>query len=422
MKKQKKHEEWLSSIPVPFTIQDIRQRGKEVGIFLDTGAIMIRSFGQGSYLSAVKVSDLTKEPFATDGFVAFCGEEYALVIVDCRSFHHQVKVEFVPNQPHQPRQLPLPLMMSTSVSTVTSISSSLPSPSSDFSSSDSKHSGKQEQKKQSLVDKLPTPEPYSPVDKLHDLQYQDPHDPEFSFWNKQRGPCVLTQQLQFENNFLRLLKDPKKRDYFKSHSIAHVMFNQSICNGLGHYTVSEILFHFYIEFGIRPWEIAWSLFMKHEGLLESLLCAPTLFFRESKFYITDFDPACFDIVQQRQKTSYRLDFLKVFEKKTFRRHEVVCFAFSGPKGQKTIYTVGCAAAELPVHAGIRSGEIHPESKLKFAPENENWFRVTPNHFTPGQLGVGPADFHRPSEIPLLVEDVLRVHFHRKRLHHKTTSS
>jgi len=182
-------ENFVKLLPVPFTIEKILQRGKEIGIFTSKGAIMLRSMGQGSYVYGLKeLKYLDNEPFKSDGNLVFCGSNKALVLVDCRSFRHQLVLEFV--------------WPSVTQKTIT---------------------------------------------QFFTTEKETPKIKESDFWSPKRGPCVVTQQLQFEENFVLQLKN--NRSYFEKHSIAYVMFDQLLCNGLGHYTVAEILNHLYIDFG-----------------------------------------------------------------------------------------------------------------------------------------------------------------------------
>jgi len=79
---QTKHLNFLASLPVPFKITEIKQRGKEVAIVTSKGFLMVTSLGQGAYLYGLKEKQsLDEEPFKNDGFVSLIGTSSALALI-----------------------------------------------------------------------------------------------------------------------------------------------------------------------------------------------------------------------------------------------------------------------------------------------------------------------------------------------------
>lgn len=58
----------------------------------------------------------------------------------------------------------------------------------------------------------------------------------FGWW---LGSCVLNSNGKIKDIILQVMKDDPT--YFSKHSIAHVLFDDKYFNGLGTYTVSEVI-------------------------------------------------------------------------------------------------------------------------------------------------------------------------------------
>jgi len=154
-KKPAKHLKWrnlIASIPVPFSILDIKSRGKEICLLTSQTSMRIL-LGQGSFLYFLKPEEsifLEQEPFFTDCFLVFRGKQGIFCLVDCHTFHHQIKIAL--------------------------FTGSVPQ------------------------------------------------------WRTGFGPCVLSQHNEFRSNFkVEMENNP---EYFRTHSLVAIMYNEKLFNGL----------------------------------------------------------------------------------------------------------------------------------------------------------------------------------------------
>jgi len=209
----------------------------------------------------------------------------------------------------------------------------------------------------------------------------------FPIWTQSYGPCVLTETDAFKQNFRVYWKEHPQ--YFIHASIARVLFNPFLFNGLGQYSVSELLHRLYKRHGISPWDNAYELFCKEE-IMESVLSAPKTMQEELELYSKHFDPVIFGTKQQQQRTDFRLNFLQVYRKRTYRGQPVFCFAMRIDAGSyKTVYT---AVVPSPMSSS-QTSKSKRKADAKLRVTTENWYYVRGTPLTKNSLGVGFHDWH-----------------------------
>jgi len=211
---------------------------------------------------------------------------------------------------------------------------------------------------------------------------KDPH------WSPLNGPCVLTQHSQFHLAFLKYWREHP--DYFKERSITHVLFDPSLFNGLGQYSISEILHRMFIKLGITPWDNSFQCFSKY---MDTLLKAPLNMENELSLYSNHYDPTIFGIKQRQQRTEFRCHFLQVYRKKQFLQCEVICLMIHinvvKKSDWKTLYTV----AKHPQLPSKITSKRAKKEKARLNISTESWYRIKGSFLTINNLGVGYFDWY-----------------------------
>lgn len=274
-------------------------------------------------------------------------------------------------------------------------------------------------------------------------------------WRPKCGPCVLTENKEFQEHFRNELK--LKPDYFKSHSIAAIMYNESLCNGFGEYSVSEILHRLFLKFKICPWDSGAKVFADSLKL-EEFLSMPLKLLKEQQLYYKDYNPASIGPKQLAQRTEFRIHFLQVYRKLKCNDTKVIPLAISIlsdkkpeltleafvedalkpkppkaettpkkasssiedpeledkkkipklPKGKrKSVYTIAIPEDQIP---SMISGKQKPledllpgknleEARMKIQEEfiREFWFKFRGNFLTDELIGVGIHDMVSPNK-------------------------
>jgi hypothetical protein len=92
--------------------------------------------------------------------------------------------------------------------------------------------------------------------------------------------------------------------------------DEKLFNGLGQYTVSEVLNRLHVRRGILPQATAADV-LQSEANRNAILGAPLLLDQERSLFINanHFDPANFGPKQKRMRQEFRFNFLKVLNLK-----------------------------------------------------------------------------------------------------------
>jgi len=216
-------------------------------------------------------------------------------------------------------------------------------------------------------------------------------------WSDKCGPCVLTQHIEFLNHFRNYWKNHS--EYFKQTSIVKVLFNSFLFNGLGQYSISEILHRLYLKFNIQPWDNSFDCFTRYS---DSILGALLIFEKEIESFNKYIDPAAFGIKQKQLRTEFRLHLLQVYRKPLFKGQLIYFFAVKVDGGSfKTLYTM-CLHPNLPTQTTSKSKK-EQNAFVSMDLKNERWFRIRGIKMTTGALGVGIHDWHSKKAQQLLLK-------------------
>jgi hypothetical protein len=90
--------------------------------------------------------------------------------------------------------------------------------------------------------------------------------------------------------------------------------DETLFNGLGQYSISEVLNRLYVRRGILPQDTAADVLQKEANRI-AIMDAPKLLDEERSLYNTHFDPANLGPKQRKMRREFRYDFLKVLTSK-----------------------------------------------------------------------------------------------------------
>jgi len=219
------------------------------------------------------------------------------------------------------------------------------------------------------------------------------------------GPCVLSETEQFKKQFVRFLKS--NPFCFQKMTVASMLSNPKFFNGLGGYSVTEILCRLYIRRKILPYATA-AIVLQDEANLQCILNAPTLLDQEHSLYNIHYDPANLGPQQQYVKRKFRFEFLNWYGQKTWHKLPNQAWAVRVNNRWATIWTPVVPKHLLPTDSegnlaittksDLKILNPTPEQKAVAItwPCGEIWYAIRGRIITKNQLGVGPADWHSSS--------------------------
>lgn len=178
-------------------------------------------------------------------------------------------------------------------------------------------------------------------------------------------------------------------------SLHHALLNQSLFNGIGSYSVSEINFILYEKFSVRPWDLFTSAITTCGGI-KHLVHVVRIYFKYMDEYISKSDNACTAIIQfnERSWLDFRALFIKVYRQPSVKlcsgiRVKVIKFDVGA-------LTTGTSGMYVPNSGGTCfTPELLPH---ELPPLSNKWQRAEVNVIGPKDIGVGAFNWWAAAEL------------------------